>query len=139
MIPLVERNYRVHADASHRAIAGLSMGGEQALTIGLSNLDRFKYVLGYSAAVGGQFADISDLLKTASSNPAKVNAALRVLWLSCGRQDFLFQNNKQFADALSAAGIKLTYRETEGAHVWSVWRRNLFETAQLLFVDDRRQ
>jgi enterochelin esterase family protein len=139
VIPLVERNYRVHADANHRAIAGLSMGGGQALTIGLSNLDRFKYVLGYSAAVGGQFADMSELLKTVSSSPAKVNAALRVLWLSCGRQDFLFQNNKQFAEALSAAGIKLTYRETEGAHVWSVWRRNLFETAQLLFVDDRRR
>ncbi|MEO7272270.1 MAG: alpha/beta hydrolase-fold protein [Vicinamibacterales bacterium] len=138
VIPLVERNYRVHTDASHRAIAGLSMGGGQALTIGLANLDRFNYVLGYSAAVGGQFADTSELLKTVAANPAKVNAALRVLWLSVGRQDFLFQNNKQFADALTAAGIKLTYRETEGAHVWSVWRRNLFETAPLLFADSRR-
>jgi len=139
VIPLVERTYHVRADASHRAIAGLSMGGGQALTIGLSNLDRFKYVLGYSAAVGGQYADTSDLLKTVLSRPAQVNQALELLWVSCGRQDFLFQNNKQFADALTAGGIKVTYHETEGAHVWSVWRRNLFETAQLLFSDDRRR
>jgi len=139
VIPLVERTYHVRADASHRAIAGLSMGGGQALTIGLSNLDRFKYVLGYSAAVGGQYADTSDLLKTVLSRPVQVNQALELLWVSCGRQDFLFQNNKQFADALTAGGIKVTYHETEGAHVWSVWRRNLFETAQLLFSDDRRR
>ena len=91
VIPLVERNYRVHTDASHRAIAGLSMGGGQALTIGLSNLDRFKYVLGYSAAVGGQFADTSELLKTVAEKPAKVNHALdccgcpAVVRTSCSR------------------------------------------------------
>jgi hypothetical protein len=28
----------------------------------------------------------------------------------------------------------LTYRETEGAHVWSVWRNNLNESAPLLFT-----
>jgi enterochelin esterase-like enzyme len=139
VIPLVERNYRVHADANHRAIAGLSMGGGQALMIGLSNLNRFKYVLGYSAAVGGQFASTAEVLKSVLADPAKVNESLRLLWVSCGRDDFLFQNNKQFVEALTAGGIKVTYRETEGAHVWSVWRRNLFETAQLLFSDRRRE
>ncbi len=62
VILLVERTYRVRADAQHRAIAGLSMGGGQALSIGLAHPDRFAYVLGYSAAVGGQFADMDETL-----------------------------------------------------------------------------
>jgi hypothetical protein len=28
----------------------------------------------------------------------------------------------RFADSLKAKGVNLKYRETEGAHVWSVWR-----------------
>ena len=33
LIPFVQANYRVHADREHRAIAGLSMGGGQALGV----------------------------------------------------------------------------------------------------------
>ena len=36
LIPYVQANYRVHTDREHRAIAGLSLGGAQALGIGLT-------------------------------------------------------------------------------------------------------
>jgi len=137
VIPLVERKYRVYADADHRAIAGLSMGGGQALTIGLANLDRFRYVLGFSAAIGGQFANPDETLARVLARPDYVNDRLKLLWMSVGRQDFLYQANKQFAEQLKAGGITLTYRETEGAHVWSVWRNNLHDAAPLLFVKRR--
>ena len=45
-LPLVESLYRVEKDAAHRAIAGLSMGGAQALNIGLGNPRRFAWVGG---------------------------------------------------------------------------------------------
>ena len=44
LIPLIEKDYRVDPNASKRAIAGLSMGGGQALMIGLSNPTVFKWV-----------------------------------------------------------------------------------------------
>jgi enterochelin esterase-like enzyme len=132
VIPLVERTYRVRADARHRAIAGLSMGGGQALTIGLASPDRFAYVLGYSAAVGGQFADMADTLAGLSRAP-RAAGAFRLVWLGCGRQDFLFKNNRDFLDSLTKTGVKVTYHETEGGHVWSVWRNYLHETLPLLF------
>ena len=132
VIPLVERTYRVRTDAQHRAIAGLSMGGGQALTIGLANPNRFSYVLGYSAAVGGQFAEHGRTLSTLTRAPRAVDA-FRLVWLVCGRQDFLFKNNKEFVDSLTKPGVKVTYHETEGAHVWSVWRHYLHETLPLLF------
>ena len=133
VIPLVERTFRVKPGAQNRAIAGLSMGGGQALTIGLNNPAVFRYVLGYSAAIGGQISDPEQTFKELLANPAGANEAFRLIWISCGRQDFLFKNNKEFADTLTQRGVKLAYRETEGAHVWSVWRRNLYDTLPLLF------
>jgi len=138
IIPLVQRNYRVFADADDRAIAGLSMGGGQALSIGLSNLDRFHYVLGFSAAVGGQFISAEPILKNALLSTATTNKRLRLLWISCGRQDFLYEANRQFSQTLTSNGIKVLYRETEGAHVWSVWRNNLQEALPLLFTSRQR-
>jgi enterochelin esterase family protein len=135
VIPLVERKYRVQPDADHRAIAGLSMGGGQALAIGLNHPDLFHYVLGFSAAVGGQFLDTGTVFKEVMAAPAKVNTKMRLLWVSCGKQDFLYQANRQFADLLSANGVKVALRETEGSHVWSVWRKNLAESVPMLFRD----
>jgi enterochelin esterase family protein len=90
-------------------------------------------VLGYSAAISAQFMDADEAFRDALANPASINKKLRLLWLSCGRQDFLYEANRQFGESLNAKGVKVTVRETEGAHVWSVWRHNLNESAALLF------
>ena len=50
LIPFVEKTYSVKADRESRAIAGLSMGGGQALNFGLANLDTFGWVGGFSSA-----------------------------------------------------------------------------------------
>jgi enterochelin esterase family protein len=133
VVPLVERNYRVLANPDNRAIAGLSMGGGQALSIGLTHPELFHYVLGFSAAIGGQFLNIDETVQSVLTNPAAANAKFHLLWISVGRQDFLFGPDKQLAKVLTDGGVKNTYRETEGAHVWSVWRNNLNEAAPLLF------
>src|SRR5262245_56353933 len=39
LIPFIEKTYPVRADRESRALAGLSMGGGQALNFGLNNLD----------------------------------------------------------------------------------------------------
>ena len=52
IIPMVEKNYRVIADADHRAMAGLSMGGMQTHMITLANPKTFAYVGMFS---GGTF------------------------------------------------------------------------------------
>jgi enterochelin esterase family protein len=113
------------------------MGGGQAITIGLENSDRFGYVLGFSAAVGAPFVDPEPTLQKALAARDVLNHRIKLLWLSCGREDFLYQSNRQFADRLMSGGVKVNYRETEGAHVWSVWRRNLNETVPLLFSNQR--
>jgi enterochelin esterase family protein len=135
VIPLVERNYRVYKDADHRAIAGLSMGGGQAFSIGLAHTDLFHYILGFSGAVGGPFMNAEAEFSQALSKPALINSKLRLLWVSCGKQDFLYQANREFVNMLQSKGVNVLFRETEGGHVWSVWRNYLNETAPMLFTD----
>jgi enterochelin esterase family protein len=51
VIPLVQVRYRVSTDRMQRAIAGLSMGGGESLSIGLNHAELFAFVAGFSAAV----------------------------------------------------------------------------------------
>ena len=58
IIPYVESHYPVLAAPEHRAVAGLSMGGGQALGIGLKHPDVFAWVGGFSSAVFGNRSDL---------------------------------------------------------------------------------
>src|ERR1017187_3833657 len=49
IIPDVEKNYRVSADRTSRAIAGVSMGGEQSLFFGLKGLGHFAWIGAFSS------------------------------------------------------------------------------------------
>src|SRR5262249_57712384 len=79
VIPYVESHYPVRADREHRALAGLSMGGGQALRIGLKHRDVFAWVGGFSSALRGGSADLLP-------DPADASKPLRLLWPSCGAQ-----------------------------------------------------
>jgi S-formylglutathione hydrolase FrmB len=52
-----EKNYRISARADDRAIAGLSMGGNQTLEVGLTHLDTFHYIGAFSPVVFNQAAE----------------------------------------------------------------------------------
>ena len=106
------------------------MGGGQALSIGLANPKVFSYVLGFSAAVGGQFLDMKDVLPEAGAPSVR---SFRLVWRAGRGQDSLFKADQEFAAAVRQRGVELTYRETEGGHVWSVWRENLRDSLPLLF------
>src|SRR6185437_11552707 len=53
ILPYAESHYRITAERSHRAIAGLSMGGTQTLNIAIPHLDKFAYVGVYSSGILG--------------------------------------------------------------------------------------
>ena len=135
LIPFVQANYRVHADREHRAIAGLSMGGGQALGVGLSRTDLFSRVAGFSSALGVVTSPQAGGLdfKALVADSKTVNDRLKLLWVGCGTEDTLFNSNKEFTQLLQTSGVKHTFRVSEGAHTWQVWRRYLNEVAPLLF------
>jgi enterochelin esterase-like enzyme len=131
IIPLVEKIYNVSTDRKDRAISGLSMGGGQALSIGLSNMDKFAYILPLSAAARN--VDQDPTMQKLLSDPAKINKDLRLFWIGCGTEDRLFAPAKSFSDFLDKKGITHTFYPTPGGHTWLVWRLFLYETLPLLF------
>jgi enterochelin esterase-like enzyme len=130
VIPLVEASYRVRAQADSRAIAGLSMGGGQSLTIGLNHPDRFAWVGGFSSAVFSPETTLAGAVKDAKAT----NAALRVLWIACGKDDRLIENNQRLSALLKEKKINHEFLTTDGSHSWPVWRRYLADFVPLLFV-----
>ena len=131
VVPLVERTYRVTADADHRAITGLSMGGGQSLTAGLRHPDTFAWIGGFSASLGAALP----LVPAAGAAADTFNARARLFWVHIGRDDYvpLLKINREFAEKLKAAGVRHEYVETQGMHMWSVWRQYLADFMPRLF------
>ena len=137
VIPFVESRYRTIADRDHRAIVGLSMGGGEALTIGLNHLEVFSHVGGFSAAVGAA-VDFPKTYATLVADNKASNQNLRLLWVGCGKEDGIFDASKGFSEFLTQHHIRHTFHQSSGAHTWMVWRRYLNEIAPLLFRADTR-
>jgi enterochelin esterase family protein len=127
LIPFVQANYRVSADRRQRALAGLSRGGGQTLSIGLRNLNLFSRLGVFSA--GGN----PDAFKDVASNAAKVNGQLDLLFMACGTEDGAMVGARRMSEFLTANKIRHTFRQTSGEHTWIVWRQYLAELAPLLW------
>ncbi len=134
IISLVEKNYRVLSGPENRAIAGLSMGGGQAFTIGLKHLDRFAWVGEFSSGLvsDAQF-NLGSYLPGFLDNPDGVNKKLRLLFLSCGTEDPRYPGQLDLADVLKQHKIRYEFYSTPGAHEWKVWRHSLNEFLQKVF------
>ena len=128
VMPFVEANYRVKTDAAEPGIAGLSMGGGQSLTIGLNHLDRFAWVAGFSSS-----APSREAVAGALDDPAAANAKLKLLWIACGKDDFLLKRNEEFIALLKEKDIRHEWHLTDGNHSWPVWRIYLGDLAPKLF------
>lgn len=128
VLPQVENLYRVKKDANNRAIVGLSMGGGQSLTIGLNHADKFAWVGGFSASVPR-----AEAVSKALENSTATNKKLKLLWIACGKKDFLLQRNEEFIKVLNDSKIRHEWLLTEGDHSWPIWRIYLADIAPRLF------
>jgi len=129
IIPRVENEYRVKGDRLDRAIIGPSMGGRQALTIGLSHPELFAWVGGMSGGVADPKVTLADCL----GDPQATNARLKLLWFCCGTSDPLMAGNRQLDALFTSAGIRHQFVPLAGAHGWDVWRPALKEFLGKIF------
>jgi enterochelin esterase family protein len=130
VIPYVEKLYRTTAKAEDRALAGLSMGGGQALRIGLGHLDTFHYIGAFSAAARG---NPEETFKDFFADPAAANRKLKLFYIACGKEDGLFAGAQALSDALEKHQIKHRFAPSGEGHVWRNWRDYLADFAPQLF------
>jgi enterochelin esterase-like enzyme len=135
VMPYVERNYRTLPGRTNRAIAGLSMGGNHTLQIGLPNLDKFAWVGVFSSGfLGGQNPGETFVKNHPAVLPdAKINEKLKLFWLATGKEDFILPQTKATLALLDQHKVRYTYKETEGGHTWPNWRAYLQEFTPMLF------
>jgi len=134
VVPYVEKNYRTLPGRENRAMAGLSMGGQQTLNISLTNLDKFSQLGVFSSGWFGQ----DGAATFERNNPAlfadpKLNDRIKLFWFATGKNDFVMPSTKAVLALLDKHKIRYTYKETEGGHTWPNWRAYLNEFAPLLF------
>jgi enterochelin esterase family protein len=136
VVPYIEKNYRVIADADHRAITGFSMGGYQTQNITNANPIMFKYIGVMSMGLFSSFGNNNsnyDKDKHVAQLKALMAAKPKLYWIGIGKQDFLYGTVTKLRSLYDELGFKYTYYENEGNHTWGVWRLYLTELAQKFF------
>ena len=146
LIPEVDKKFRTIAERRGRLIAGLSMGGYGAIKFGLKYPEMFSSVGSFSGALGatsftaknagpGIGAGIDKIFGLENSETRKANdifaiirdsnaekiKAMPYIYQSCGTEDFLIQNNRDFLALLNEKKVPHEYRELPGGHTWAFW------------------
>ena len=139
VVPHVDQHYRTVPDRAHRALAGLSMGGRQALAAGLAHLDTFAWLAGLSPAIWLRTEEyphwavdpdwVDTLLAAAGGHRPE-----HVL-LSAGTAEPRFVEAVGDLERMfDAAGIPhTTYLSPGTGHEWTTWRRSIVELWPVLF------
>jgi enterochelin esterase family protein len=134
VVPYVEGNYRTLPERENRAIAGLSMGGQQTLNIGLTSLDKFSHIGVFSSGWFGQdgAANFARNNQALLADP-KLDDRIRLFWFATGKDDFVLPSTKASLAMLDEHKVRYSFKQTEGGHAWPNWRAYLNEFAPLLF------
>lgn len=152
LIPEVDRRFRTLAERKSRAMAGLSMGGYGAIKFGIKYPELFTVVGSFSGALGAASFPVNerspasmrsltvifgaadsktrqnnDIFKMVREITAEEVKALPFLYIDCGTEDFLFQNNRDFIDLLIEKKIPHEYRQLPGGHNWPYWNKQVQE------------
>ncbi|MCR5017282.1 MAG: esterase [Bacteroidales bacterium] len=123
IVPFIEKNYRAISKPASRAIAGLSMGGGHTISASILYPEMFDYICPLSAA-GATTPEQVDALK---------KAGVKLYFLACGNEDFLFKGAEDLHALLDSRGFEHTYFVSGGGHTWANWRLYLDTFAPLLF------
>ncbi|MCU7552105.1 glycoside hydrolase family 97 catalytic domain-containing protein [Chitinophagaceae bacterium LB-8] len=132
IIPYIESHYSVYTDRKHRALAGLSMGGGQSLNIGLSHINTFAYVGGFSSAPNtNEFGGLSATKLLPDLVAAREQ--LELLWLGCGNKDGLIGVSQRVHQHLKEQGVPHVWHVDDNAHDDTEWANNLYLFVQHIF------
>ncbi len=130
IVPYVDQNFRTIADREHRALAGLSMGGLQTLTLSLTSSDLFSYVGMFSS---GWFPTMRDMAEKDLATYKENGKPFKLYWVGVGRYDIANANSAATVELLKKDGVAVVTHDSGGFHAWNNWRDYLRIFAQRLF------
>jgi len=152
-----EQMFPISNKREDRFIAGLSMGGYGAFKLALCKPD-FYFA---TASLSGALDIVPAMNKLQAVSPKPVSAAaiygvdeipspeqddlfvlidnlvknkgtLPAMYMICGTEDFLYEDNLKFAKHLEKLGIKAKIRWEPGDHEWGFWDKYIQEVLEWL-------
>ena len=141
---LAAKLFHISTQRADTFVAGLSMGGYGALKCGLTYPEQYAGCASFSGAVdmdaimckhrtqenAGEFAavfgeealiDCDNLYLLAERCSKLPPEEQPFVFMTCGRQDFLYDINISFKNYLSTIPLPFHFEEWDGTHEWGFW------------------
>lgn len=153
LINYVRKTFNLSTNKNDTYVGGLSMGGFGAIHIALKYNDTFSKAFALSSALiihdiknkdegfSNGVADYSyyrsvfgdlDKLEKSENNPEELirrlkrdNEEIPSIFMACGKQDFLIEQNRDFYKFLVDNQVNVDYKEEDGIHNWDFWNKYL--------------
>jgi len=125
-------------------VAGLSMGGYGAMKLALNFPERFCAAASFSGALNPEkdLLDEPELAVRIYGSLDKIRGTendlfyqmkkckeegkeIPRLYISCGTEDFIYEESQEFCKSLKEQGIPHTYEEWQGKHDWIFWEASV--------------
>ncbi|MCM1124414.1 MAG: alpha/beta hydrolase-fold protein [Eubacterium sp.] len=134
LIPYVDGRYRTIADKEHRAMAGLSMGSLQTSITTFEHSELFSYVGVFSGFV--QDAISGDQSHLTAENLENFKENIKLFFRAMGEEDIFYEFFKADDAFVQNHNLLCKRKVYDGNHEWKVWRRCLYDFAQMIFKED---
>lgn len=123
ILPELSRKYKISERKEDRAIAGLSLGGRNALFIGLDENLNFGYVGAFSP---------EEMVESEKGLPPlirfeELNVSRKYIEISTGKKDRdTFKGTEKIVKSLKENKIDFNYYKLDGGHETKVWQNSLY-------------
>ncbi|MBL9128556.1 MAG: esterase family protein [Verrucomicrobiales bacterium] len=138
IVPYVDAHYRTRTQRDSRAVAGLSMGGFVTLNTGLTHLETFGELYVFSS---GYWPDQLPVFKENIEpllSRTNINESFRMpVYFGVGETDIAYLNSMRTMAVFNDHGVRTFAVLSTHGHEWLNWRRYLWQTAQIMFPEDR--
>lgn len=133
LLPFLRETYSIAPGRENTAIAGLSMGGREALYVGLSKPELFGYVGAFAPAPGVLPYHVEKGLFEKENFKAAEGFDTFIMIVHGLSDTVVAPWPKTYSDTLTANGTTHIYYETPGAHDFTVWKNGLYNFVKNLF------
>lgn len=130
-VSYIDRQYATLADKSHRAVAGLSMGGMQAQKIALHHTDLFSSLGIFSG--GFVIKDEEEDYRSLLYHADRFREEMDLLFVGCGTQDHFYEKTAANVEDVKGRGVSVMDFFAAGRHDWNFWRRCAVRFLQAVF------
>lgn len=134
LMPYIAEHYSILTGRENTAVAGLSMGGREALYIGLTMPETFGYVGAFCPAPGVLPYNVEKGLFQREAFKASEEFGDTFILINAGKTDGVVGDwPRTYSETLTANGTEHIFYVTDGGHDFTVWKHGLYNFVKRIF------